>query len=306
MKQLTFNDFENAFNEKLSNYVKERINQYSFQFLEFNDKEQEELIITIVKTLLNSELTKSGEHRREQWEAGWDENFQHSLKNNNIKDQLIPKYFQKYNAIRWQGKFIKPISDKFELNTLSIILDWLFDKYLRNFDAIYEFGCGTGHNLLRARDVNQSATLFGLDWAHSSQKIITKLRMDGIEKNIYGYNFDYFNPDYNINLNQNSVIYTVASLEQVGDRWAPFLEYILNKRPKLCIHVEPIAELLDEKKLIDYLSIEYFKKRNYLNGFLKGIKKIEESGKIKIHSAKRTNIGSLFIEGYSVIVWSPI
>ena len=58
--------------------------------------------------------------------------------------------------------------------------------------------------------------------------------------------------------------------------------------------------------LVDYLSILYFKKRNYLSGFLLKLRELEEAGKIKIHMAKRTFIGSLYIEGYSVIAWSPV
>ena len=70
--------------------------------------------------------------------------------------------------------------------------------------------------------------------------------------------------------------------------------------------MEPIAELLDKNKFIDFLSIKYFQKRNYLEGFYTGLKSLERGGRIIIHDEKRTNIGSLFIEGYSIIVWSPL
>lgn len=93
--------------------------------------------------------------------------------------------------------------------------------------------------------------------------------------------------------------------EKIGARWDKFIQYILRNRPKLCIHIEPVAELLDSGKLIDYLSIEYFKKRNYLEGFLNGLRQLEKEGKVRIHRAQRTYIGSLYIEGYSVVVWSP-
>ena len=63
----------------------------------------------------------------------------------------------------------------------------------------------------------------------------------------------------------------------------------------------PEAEIV----LIDNLSIKYFKKRNYLDGFLSGLRELEAQEKLTIHDIKRTHIGSLFIEGYSVVVWSP-
>ena len=305
VQSLSVKDFEGAFGEKLSPYVAERISKYSFQYAEFPSEEKESLLIKIVETLLDPNLQQSGEHRLDQWESGWGENLELFLLNPENVDLIIPKYFNKYGAIRWRGRFIRPVSEKFECHSLAIIQDWLFDKYLRDVPAIYEFGCGTGHNLLRARGVNATASLCGLDWATASQRIIERMAQHKIDPDIQGKRFDYFNPDESFYLTPGSAIYTVASLEQVGTRWDKFIEYILLNRPKLCIHIEPVAELLDPTKLIDYLSIEYFKKRNYLNGFLDGLRQLENEGKVKIHRAQRTYIGSLFIEGYSVVVWSP-
>jgi hypothetical protein len=306
VKTLNVQDFEDAFEEKLSPYVAERIGKYSFQYAEITPEENEKLLIKIVETLLNPNIIQSGEHRLDQWEAGWGENLDLFLKNPGNIDLIIPKYFNKYGAVRWRGRFIRPISEKFEFHTLAIIIDWLFDKYVRDVSAIYEFGCGTGHNLLRVRGVNTNASLCGLDWAESSQNIINRMALHKIDNKIRAKRFDYFNPDDSFNLDQESVVYTVASLEQVGTRWKSYIEYLLRKRPKLCIHIEPVAELLDPTQLIDYLSIEYFKKRNYLEGFLAGLRQLEVEGKLTIHSAQRTHVGSLFIEGYSVVVWSPI
>ena len=305
VKSLAVQDFEGAFGEVLSPYVAERVGEYSFQYIEFSEGEKESLLIKIVETLLDPKLLKSGEHRLDQWETGWGENLELFLKNPDNVDLIVPKYFNKYGAVRWGGQFIRPVSDKFECHSLAIIQDWLFDKYLRDVVSIYEFGCGTGHNLLRARGVNAKASLCGLDWAAASQRIIERIAQNKIDPDIRGRRFDYFNPDESFQLGQNSAIYTVASLEQVGSRWDKFIEYVLRNRPKICIHIEPVAELLDPKILLDYLSIEYFKKRNYLKGFLDGLRQLETEGKVTIHRAQRTYIGSLFIEGYSVVVWSP-
>lgn len=305
VKTLSVQDFESAFGEKLSPYVSERISNYSFQYTEFTPEENESLLIKIVETLLNPNIILSGEHRLDQWEAGWGENLDLFLRNPENLDLIIPKYFNKYGAVRWNSRFIRPIAEKFECHSLAIIIDWLFDKYVRDVSAVYEFGCGTGHNLLRVRGVNKYASLCGLDWAEASQNIIERLALHKIDHNIKAKRFDYFNPDDSFNLEQDSIVYTVASLEQVGARWKSYIEYILRKRPKLCIHIEPVAELLDQTQFIDYLSIEYFKKRNYLDGFLDGLRQLEKEGKAKIHRAQRTHIGSLFIEGYSVVVWSP-
>jgi SAM-dependent methyltransferase len=305
-KRLRVEDFEEIFGGQLSSYVKNCIGEYNFEYSEINESERDELLLKIFKTLFSENVVVAGEQRIEEWEAGWSENLNSLESNNDPLEKIVPKYFNKYNVVRWGGRFIQPIAEKFEKNSLSVILDWLFDRYARSASDIYEFGCGTGHNLLLARQVNPDAKLWGLDWTMASQKIIAKLRASGVDEHIYGHNFDYFNPDKTFQLAPGAIIYTVASLEQIGDRWGPFVEYLLQNKPALCIHVEPIGELLDESVLLDFLSVEYFKKRNYLSGFLNGLKELEKIGKVKIHQEQRTHIGSLFIEGYSVVVWSPI
>jgi hypothetical protein len=70
--------------------------------------------------------------------------------------------------------------------------------------------------------------------------------------------------------------------------------------------MEPIDELLDKDILVDNLSIKYFRKRNYLNGFLPYLESLEEKNKIKILKKQRIFSGSYFIEGHSLIVWKPL
>ena len=81
------------------------------------------------------------------------------------------------------------------------------------------------------------------------------------------------------------------------------VDFLLIKKPELCIHLEPIDELLDNDKLMDSLSIKYFRKRNYLSKFLPYLESLEKDGKIEIIKKQRTYSGSYFIEGHSLIVW---
>ena len=262
VKTLGVEDFQEVFGEILSDYVKGCIKEYQFEYGEIALEEFQALLLKIVKTLNSDQVVRAGEHRLDEWEKGWGENLNLIESGSPTINNLIPKYFEKYNVVRWNGRFIQPLTERFEKNSLSIILDWIFDKKLRGVNSIYEFGCGTGHNLFRVRAVNKEAKLWGLDWASSSQKIINKMREDGVDENIFSNNFDYFKPDIAFELDTDSVIYTVASLEQIGSNWKSFVDYLLLKKPKLCIHIEPIGELLSQDVLLDYLSVEYFKK-NY-------------------------------------------
>jgi trans-aconitate methyltransferase len=238
---------------------------------------------------------RAGEHRVEEWDKGWRDNL--------TSNTILPRYFGKYNILRWKQLFITPISENYEVNMLHLIVDWLSDKYMRDTHAVYEFGCGTGHNLQHVRMVNNNAILYGLDWAESSQEIIRNHAMEIGDRKLYAGQFNFFDPDYDFDDLSDAVIYTIAGLEQVGGRYEKFLNYLLHYKPRFCIHVEPIAELLDNNNLLDYLSIEYFKKRNYLSGFLTRLRQLEKDGRIDILCGQRTYIGSLFIDGYSVIVW---
>ena len=304
-KTISFNVFEELFGERLSFYVKKKIAGYKLAYIPLSKDDQDKIYIKIVDTLLDPFLVYSGPHRLKQWEKGWGQNLTELKKSRRI-NTISPHYFGKYKINRFCQEFVDGASDDYEKNMLYIILDFLFDKYLRDVDNIYEFGCGTGHNLLKAREVNPGANLFGLDWAKSSQKIIKKIADSGTIKSIKGYNFDFFKPNMKIKIASNSAIYTVAALEQVGADYKKFVSYLLKNKPSVCIHVEPIAELLEEKKLIDNLSIKYFRKRKYLCGYLDYLRQLEKEKKIIVLDARRTYIGSMFIEGYSIIVWRPI
>lgn len=293
---LNKDDFKACFETTLSPYVIDKIEEYHFVHRSL-DAEEQYYCMQAVFSELDKDLTPAGSHRVQQWEMGWGENL--------ASDSILPKYFGKHDILRWKQLFIKPISHDYEINMLHLIVDWLADKYMRDADAIYEFGCGTGHNLQRVRLVNTGAMLIGLDWATSSQELIKNYANKYGDKNLVADKFDFFNPDYDINILDNSVVLTVASLEQTGEMYVEFLDYLLYQKPRLCIHIEPIGELLDGNNILDYLSLRYFKKRNYLSGFLTCLRELESKGHIEIMRAQRTYIGSLFIDGYSVIVWKP-
>ncbi|GAH63678.1 unnamed protein product, partial [marine sediment metagenome] len=199
LKRLTATDFEEVFNDTLSQYVKRKIKEYDFCYYDLTPSERDAWIRKIVDVLIAPNIEEVGEHRLEQWEKGWEQNLA-ELEASSKVEAIIPGYYGKYNVLRWKQEFIKPAHKDFEYYSHAIIQDWLFDKYMRNAATVYEFGCGTGHNLFRVRDVNPKAKIWGLDWATSSQKIIQKLARDGVDRNFFAHRFDFFNPDENFNL----------------------------------------------------------------------------------------------------------
>ncbi len=249
-------------------------------------EETNKVVMKILDTLLDNSLPYSGEHRYKQWEKGWDEN----LKSGDLK----PKYFGKYPVTRLNQQFV---TGQDEQESLYYILDGLAERWLFNHNNICEFGCGTGHNLVYMRNLEPDHVYYGLDWTKSSNKLVDSLGMTGVK-------FDYFNPKWD--MPKDASVLTVASLEQVGKKYKKFVKYLLKQKPSIVVHIEPIPELLDKTNLIDYLSIKYMEKRRYLSGYLDYLRSLESRGFIQILEARRSGIGSLFVDGYSVIVWKTI
>ena len=303
--RITSDDFSQVLQDNLSEQLRLKIDQAGLAYELLTAEERDQCILTIIRTLQSPSIVKTGSHRLADWEKGWTENLD-AIKSAGCLDSLIPRYFGKHEYARWKQKFVRAKTEGFDYKMLTILVEWMLDRYMKNVDNIYEFGCGPGYHLAFARSCNPLARLVGLDWAASSQAIISNVINKGFLSNLEGRNFDFFNPDYTLDIPPNTGIYTVAALEQIGPDSEAFIQFLLKKRPAICAHIEPIDELLDENNLVDSLSIFYFRKRNYLHRFLPRLQELEKEGRIVIHNQQRTYTGSLFIEGHSLIAWSPV
>ena len=309
MSIITANEIEEALQTHLSPTLRKECEEASLQYEEITTEERDTYIREVINALFKIDVDKdtkpAGEHRLQEWEKGWDENLQ-ALKNGKKVEDLIPRYHGKHKLVHWKQRMIRPLIPNFDYKIHCLIVDWAIETFLRDVNAIFEFGCGPAYHLLRARKHNPEAKMVGLDWTKASQEIIKQISKNEIDKNIEGQNFNFYEPDYSIAVPPKSGFITIASLEQVGERYEQFLQFVLNKKPSICVHLEPIDELLDQSHLIDRLSTLYFRKRNYLSGFLPRLHQLQDEGKIKIVKEQRTYTGSFFIEGHSLIVWYPL
>ena len=290
---------------ELSSFSKNKISESNLKYVFPDSNQRDEILLKIVKYLFSKDVSYAGSHRKMQWEDGWAENLNEFLKSGDL-ESIVPKYFDKYNIQRLNGKLIIPKSKNFEIGLVRILQYIIFDKYFKNSNNVYEFGAGTGHNLLRVREINKNASLFSMEWAKSGVDIINTVANKLNDEKLIGICFNNFIPDYNIKLRPNSSIYTFAALEQLGNNTDNLINYWLTNKASMVVNVEPMVEPLDENELLQYLSIKYFEKRGYLKDFINKLKILEQDGRIVIHNIYRTGIGSLFIEGYSIIVWSPV
>lgn len=298
--KINIEDIENILGFTLEKDIREQFCKCNFNYFPLTEKEYNDYLVDVVNVLMK-DIVKSGEHRIDDWENGWGENLNKFIASNNIED-LKPRYHSKNKLVRWNKQVVNPECSNFDYNIHKIFVDSIIKHYLKDVNNIFEFGCGPGYHLLRIKDYFPTKNLYGADWTVASQNLIAEINSK-LNTNITGFNLNFFKPDYSIQIPENSGIYTVAALEQVGENYKKFVKFLLEKQPTVCVHLEPIDELLDETQLIDNLSRHYFRKRNYLKGFLPYLEDLESQGKIEIIKKQRIYTGSYFIEGHSLIVW---
>lgn len=303
-------DFDGSVFPSVNDYVRGKIKGYGLEHRATTTEEHDKAVLDMIHAVYNDDLSVAGPARHPIWEQGWAENLAKFDPAKAGLEIAKPHYHAKYPIVRWKGDLYVPLSDGYEYNMLALIGDWVFDRWLREFTWIGEFGCGTGHNMFRMREVCPEACLIGFDWAESAVKFINLQAQAGAYGDpalTHAERFDYFNPNPNLYVpSKGAAFVTVASLEQTGSKWNKWMKWALDAKPGICIHIEPIEEVLNPEILLDSLSLAYFRRRGYLSGFLTRLRQLEASGKIKIHEVVRTGVGSKFIEGYTVIVFSCV
>lgn len=300
----TAQDFEQLLGLQVGPTARNEIESLELEYSYLTPDEEIQAVMTIVRELFRDDLVYASRDREPAWEQGWGENLE-EYSNSPSVESLLPKYFGRSPINRLGQKFIKGTMPDFEVKILRCLQSWIFEKYLSTFESIYEFGCGTGHNLLFLRKFNESANLTGLDWVESSQSLISLISRETEDSKLSGVKFNYFAPDTSFRLQPDSAVFTVASLEQIGNDFHPFLDYLVQNRPKLVVHIEPFQDLLDPYNFMDNLSIQYMRKRKYINGYCEAILDLERQGKAQVHLYQRSFIGSHFIDGYTILIWSP-
>lgn len=285
----------------LSERCRAAIASHDFTYDVLDGERREQVILRVLKTL-EDELPVSGPERLAAWERGWSENLEAFVRSDQDPSALQPAYFGKPGQImRVLGDYVLPRDASFETSFLEVMRIWLADRFLGDAEHIYEFGCGSGHNLVALGDLLPGCHLHGLDWAEASQSIVREVARAG-NLDLDARRFDMFEPDVAYSLQPDSAVLTIHSLEQLGGRHRPFLDYLLAQRGRINVHVEPLYELYDQNELLDYLAARYSEKRGYLRGFLPTLQELERQGRIEILHLHRS-LGSLFHDGWATVVW---
>ena len=116
--------------------------------------------------------------------------------------------------------------------------------------------------------------------------------------------FNFFKPR-KINFEKNSAVCTIASLEQVGEEFKSFIDQLIEEKPGIVIHMEPIIEWYNMDSTLETLSFYYHKKRGYLDGLLRYLEELESKKIISILEKFKTQFGESRHNPFSLIVWRP-
>ncbi len=308
MPVVTLDDFVRSFAaspEEFSNTCRRAIQDCDFRYERLDTKSRDEVILCVLKKIAADTQVIGTPERTGVWENGWAENLHAFVAGNYNLDALIPKFIRENQPIRYDGDYIMPTNPRFEYDYMTVFRIWLFQKYFSKCPTIYEFGCGSGLNLVLLASLFPDRELHGLDYVQSPVDLVNII---GKAHNWHmsGHLFDMVNPDECLTIAERSAVFTFGALEQLAGRTENFVQYLLRGKPAICLHVEPTIELYDENVLFDYLALQFHRKRGYSENLLPRIQQLESEGKAEILGVKRLNFGSLFMEGYTYIVWRPV
>ena len=278
-------------------------NKIKFKYL--SQKEKDLIVIKVINKIIEDKQIIASKGRKKKWHDGWNEAFKSYSKTKSLKS-LIPKFYtaRENKIFRLGGEFVKVKNPMFEVIMVNIFRNWYFKKYFSKVKNIYEFGAGTGHNLVELSKIFPDKNIYGSDFVKIAVDLL-KLIAKRNKINLKAFQFDMSAPNKNIKILKNSGIYTSGALEQLSGNIYKFINYILSQKPEIIIHVEPVADFYNKRQLVDYLGDSFQSKRKYTNNLLSYLKELEINKKVKIIKLCKSPFGSLMMEGYNLIVWKP-
>lgn len=298
-------DFIKSFSAKEEDrkIICDEAEKYDFTYYRLSPDERQKVVAGILERL--DQFTQVGAARAGIWEAAWSELKQRYFDSGEDLAALDPPFMGATPVLRLGGDFARPRVGAFETHWFRVLRRWLLATQLGEAKRVCEFGCGSGFNLVTLAQMRPELELIGLDWSPSVVELTSRIgHTHGF--NLRGQRFDFFAPDADFAFGGGSdVAMTFCALEQTGDQFGAFVDWLLHRRPRLVISMEPALELYDPTNPFDQLAIRYHTHRKYLNGYYSRVRQLETQGKARILTCRRLGFGSLYHEGYSLLIWQP-
>jgi precorrin-6B methylase 2 len=306
MKELTREEMLLVLDEReLPKQAEDLLQVCDFRYHVMEGPRREMLVNFIMDRIGKDRQQIGAPARTADWENGWAAQLSECIERGFVDESLIPKFIHNGQPMRVLGEYVETTNAMFEADWVKFLRTWFLAKYFSEMDFIWEFGCGTGHNLLAAARMYPNARCVGLDFSRSAVHLVRQMA-DRQNVQIEAAQFDMRRPDENVAMPENAGVFTFGSVEQLAGDIKPFLEYLAKNKPRVVVHVEPVAHLYDPDSAFDRLAIQFQQKRGYSPNLIAELKQMEHWEQAQILKVRRTGVGSLFMEGYNVIVWQPI
>jgi hypothetical protein len=281
---------------------------YNLCFRRPDSGERDDILKSVIEKIDADTQIVGSPERVNVWEEGWLESLTSYRQKRDvprIEDTLIPKFIRPNQAIRLNGDYAIPLVENFESRMVVAIREIVFKHYFAEVSEFHEFGAGTGHNLLAFCRRFPGIQAYGSDFVGSSVQLIREISTD-FRLKLFASLFDMVRPDESYTIGVNAGVFTFGSIEQLAGSFHRFIEFLIARKPAICVHIEPVIELYDPTKLYDWLAVKFQSKRGYTSGLFPFLEQLDLERRIQLIQVKRIGFGSLMMEGYNLIAWRPI
>lgn len=269
------------------------------------EDERLEFYRTMIDRLAVMALAEGVQSRPDNWQTEWGRVLETVRREGISLSALRPAYYD-FESLRLDGDFAFTDDPAFEHHFYIAVLKCLFTRYLTGIPKITDLGCGTASSLFLLSEMFPDAALCGCDWATPSQEIIA-IMSEHFSREIGAVNFDMgtLAGGEAVPIDGDTAVITLHAMEQLGRNFEPLLGMLIEQRPRLVLHLEPLVELYDTDDMFDQIAHTYHRQREYLEGYLPRLQQLAVTGDIEILQERRLKFGSLWHEAYSVLVWRP-
>ena len=284
-------------------------------------QEQSKALRHLDRYLREDRQVVASQERTAKWEEGWNYNLQTFLESKSYQD-LQPQYYRAKEKVaeliglntgeyvyRYKKELIATPNPNFEEIFAEVVRQAVLRRYFYGYKAKrqVEFGCGSCLNILRMAKDQPDVTTYAIDFVQPPLDIAKEIgRNEQVEiRTILQDMRDMsdFNQDFS-----NSRIFTFGALEQLGGIYGAesWLNWAANQNNSKFVLVEPCVETYDLMSAVDLSALSFHLKRGYTSGIISSLKSKERNGVISNLKVHRIQFGSLFIEGYTLIVFETI
>ncbi len=192
--------------------------------------------------------------------------------------------------------------EKEHINIYSKILS----KYIDNSDALVELGAGYGSKILTLSKIKSFSklNLFAGELTVSGQRLIKLISQNMGKKISVGF-CDFRTLNFSkLNIPENSIIFSSYAAHYVPYLKDQYVEKILQLKPKIVVHFEPLYEIQTEKTIFESMCKKYIEINDYNRNLYSQLIKAQKNKKIEL-KIKKNVIGSNPFLPISIIEWSP-